>query len=103
MNVDQTIGALVEVLTTLAVIAVAVAVLEGFLYLVLVRWLKARLAIPFMLIAPAFVGLIVLIVYLLLWELNVSITNMSLRNLRDPGLLGLAQDMFVGVDTYVRV
>jgi len=103
MNVDQTIGALVEVLTTLAVIAVAVAVLEGFLYLVLVRWLKARLAIPFMLIAPAFVGLIVLILYPLLWELNVSFTNMSLRNLRDPGLLGLAQDMFVGVDNYVRV
>jgi arabinogalactan oligomer/maltooligosaccharide transport system permease protein len=103
MNVDQTIGALVEVLTTLVVIAVAVAVLEGFLYLVLVRWLKARLAIPFMLIAPAFVGLIVLILYPLLWELNVSFTNMSLRNLRDPGLLGLAQDMFVGVDNYVRV
>jgi arabinogalactan oligomer/maltooligosaccharide transport system permease protein len=103
MNVAQTIGALVEVLTTLAVVAVAVAVLEGFLYLVLVRWLKARLAIPLMLIAPAFVGLIVLIFYPLLWELNVSFTNMSLRNLRDPGLLGLAQDMFVGVDNYVRV
>jgi arabinogalactan oligomer/maltooligosaccharide transport system permease protein len=103
MNVDQTIGALVEVLTTLAVVAVAVAALEGFLYLVLVRWLKARLAVPFMLIAPAFVGLVVLILYPLLWELNVSFTNMSLRNLRDPGFLGLAQDMFVGVDNYVRV
>jgi arabinogalactan oligomer/maltooligosaccharide transport system permease protein len=103
MNVDQTIGALVEVLTTLAVVAVAVAVLEGFLYLVLVRWLKARLAVPLMLIAPAFVGLIGLIFYPLLWELNVSFTNMSLRNLRDPGLLGLAQDMFVGLDNYVRV
>ena len=103
MNVDQTIGALVEVLTTLAVVAVAVAVLEGFLYLVLVRWLKARLAIPFMLIAPAFVGLIGLIIYPLLWELNVSFTNMSLRNLRDPGFLGLTQDMFLGVDNYVRV
>jgi arabinogalactan oligomer/maltooligosaccharide transport system permease protein len=103
MNVDQTIGAFLEVLSTLAVVAVAVAVLEGLLYIILVRWLKARLAVPFMLIAPAFVGLIGLIIYPLLWELNVSFTNMSLRNLRDPGLLGLAQDMFVGVDNYVRV
>ena len=103
MNVDQTIGAVVEVLTTLAVIAAGVALLEGLLYVLLVRWLKARIAVPLMLIAPAFVGLIGLIIYPLLWELNVSFTNMSLRNLRDPGFLGLTQDMFVGVDNYIRV
>ena len=48
-------------------------------------------------------GLIVLIVYPLLWELNVSFTKMSLRNFRDPGFLGLANGMFVGIDNYVEV
>ena len=112
MNVDQSLGALGEVLSTLAVIAVAVAAVEGLLYLVLVRWLKARLAVPFMLIAPAFVGLLLLIVYPLLWELNVSFTNMSLRNFCPPDFptMGLftecrtpGEDMFIGVNNYVRV
>ena len=103
MDINQTLGAVVEVLVTLGLIAIGVAVLEGVLYLILVRWLKARLAVPLMLIAPAFVGLLGLIIYPLLWELNVSFTNMSLRNFRDPGLLGLSQDMFRGLDNYVRV
>jgi arabinogalactan oligomer/maltooligosaccharide transport system permease protein len=103
MDISQTWGAALEVLTTLAFVAAGVALLEGFLYLILVRWLKARLAVPLMLIAPAFLGLLALIVYPLLWELNVSFTNMSLRNFRDPGLLGLGQDMFRGLDNYIRV
>jgi arabinogalactan oligomer/maltooligosaccharide transport system permease protein len=89
-----------------------VAIMEGVLWLVLVRWLRARLAVPLMLIAPAFVGLTVLIVYPLLWELNVSFTNMSLRNFCDPGFptLGLltecrtpGESMFLGLDNYIRV
>jgi len=111
MNLDQTLGALGEVVTTLLVIAAAVVALEGFLYLVLVRWIKARMAVPFMLIAPAFVGLIVLIVYPLLWELNASFTNMSLRNFCDPGFptMGIGVhcrtegDMFIGVENFARV
>lgn len=111
MNVDQSIGAALEVLGTLAFVAVAVAAIEGLLYLVLVRWLKARLAVPLMLIAPAFVGLAILVIYPLLWELNVSFTNMSLRNFCDPGFpnLGIGQecrqegDMFVGFENYLRV
>ncbi|MGZ8474680.1 MAG: carbohydrate ABC transporter permease [Candidatus Limnocylindria bacterium] len=112
MNVGQSIGALVEVLITLAVIAAAVAILEGVLYLILVRWLRARLAVPLMLMAPAMVGLIALIAYPLLWELNVSFTNMSLRNFCEPGFptLGLftecrtpGENMFNGLDNYVSV
>jgi arabinogalactan oligomer/maltooligosaccharide transport system permease protein len=112
MNIDQTLGALREVLFTLAVIGVAVAVIEGILYLVLVRWLKAKLAVPLMLIAPAFVGLLALVLYPLLWELNVSFTNMSLRNFCDPGFptLGLTvhckgadENMFVGLTNYEAV
>lgn len=103
MDIDQSLGALREVGIALLLIAGAVIVLEGGLYLILVRWLKARLAVPLMLIAPAFVGLLGLILYPLLWELNVSFTTMSLRNFRDPGFLGLAQNMFLGLDNYVRV
>jgi arabinogalactan oligomer/maltooligosaccharide transport system permease protein len=103
MNVDQAWGATIEVLLTLLAVGAAVAILEGVLYLVLVRWLRARLAVPLMLIAPAFVGLMLLIVLPLLWELNVSFTNMSLRNFRNPGFLGLGEDMFRGIENYIRV
>ena len=109
MDVDRSISALSEVLFTLAVFAAGVAILEGILYLILVRWLKARLALPILLIAPAFFGLLALIVYPLLWELNVSFTNMSLTRLCDPGIpAGLlaecrGEPMFVGLDNYVSV
>jgi arabinogalactan oligomer/maltooligosaccharide transport system permease protein len=95
--------ALGEVFVTLVIFAASVAALEGVLYLVLVRWLKARLAVPLMLIGPAVAGLLVLILYPLLWELNVSFTDMSIERFRDPGLLGLAQNMFVGFQNYTDV
>jgi arabinogalactan oligomer/maltooligosaccharide transport system permease protein len=88
---------------TLLVIAGIVVVLEGLLYLLLVRVVKTRYAIPVMLVAPAVLGLAILIGYPLLWELNVSFTNMSLRNFKDPGFLGLASGMFVGLDNYIEV
>lgn len=103
MDLSHEPAALGDVLITLGIFIGIVAVLEGALYLLLVRWLKARLAVPLMLIAPAFLGLLVLILYPLLWELNVSFTNMSLEHFSDPGLLGLAQNMFVGFDNYVTV
>lgn len=109
MDVDRSVAALSEVLVTLAIFAAGIAIMEGVLYLVLVRWLKARLALPILLIAPALVGLLALIVYPLVWELNVSFTNMSLNRLCDPGFpAGLlaecrGQPMFVGLDNYVRV
>jgi arabinogalactan oligomer / maltooligosaccharide transport system permease protein len=104
VNIDQSIAALIEVLTTLAIIGVAVVVLEGLLYLVLVRWLKVRLAVPLMLVAPSVFGLGILVLYPLIWELNLSFTSMSLRNFRDPGFpVGLGQDMFVGLQNYINV
>ena len=64
------------------------AILEVVLWLILVRWRKARLALPIMLLAPAVIGLLVLYVYPLLWEFNVSFTKMNIRNFVDPGFLG---------------
>jgi arabinogalactan oligomer / maltooligosaccharide transport system permease protein len=109
VDVERSIGALVEVFTTLIWFALGVAILEGVLYLVLVRWLKVRLALPIMLIAPAFLGLLALIVYPLVWELNVSFTNMSINRFCDPGFpAGLltecnGEQMFIGIENYINV
>lgn len=103
MSLDAVTTAIGQVGLTLVVIAGVVVVLEGLLYLLLVRLVKTRYAIPIMLVAPAVLGLLILIGYPLLWELNVSFTNMSLRNFRDPGFLGLQTDMFVGLANYIEV
>lgn len=103
MSIDAVLTAIQQVGLTLAVIAVIVAVLEGALYLLLVRVIRTRYAVPIMLVAPAVLGLAVLIVWPLLWELNVSFTKMSLRNFKDPGFLGLANGMFVGPENYLQV
>jgi arabinogalactan oligomer/maltooligosaccharide transport system permease protein len=72
-----------------------VAVLEGALYLLLVKGIKSKYSIPIMLVAPAALGLAVLIVWPLLWELNVSFTNMSLKNFKNPS--------YVGIENYLQV
>lgn len=103
MNLDAVTTAIGQVGLTLIVIAAVVVALEGLLYLLLIRVIKTKYAVPIMLVAPAALGLLILIGYPLLWELNVSFTKMSLRNFKDPGFLGLANDMFLGLDNYVEV
>lgn len=103
MSLDAVTTAIGQVGLTLLVIAGIVVVLEGLLYLLLVRLVKTRYAIPIMLVAPAVLGLLILIGYPLLWELNVSFTNMSLRNFKDPGFLGLQTGMNVGLANYIEV
>ena len=84
-----------EVGTTVLYVLIGTVILEAILYLVLMRWLKYRYALPFMLLAPAIVGLLVLVVYPLLWELNLSFGNMSLRRFKNWE--------YVGFTNYVRV
>lgn len=103
MSLNAVTTAIGQVGLTLLVIAGVVVVLEGLLYLLLVRVVKTRYAIPIMLVAPAVLGLLILIGYPLLWELNVSFTSMSLRNFKNPGFLGLSNGMFVGLENYVQV
>jgi arabinogalactan oligomer/maltooligosaccharide transport system permease protein len=85
LNLDAVTTAIGQVGLTLIVIAVVVAALEGLLYVLLVKVVRTRYAIPMMLVAPAALGLLILIGYPLLWELNVSFTSMSLRNFKNPG------------------
>ncbi len=103
MTPDAVIAALSQVSLTLVVIALVVVALEGLLYLLLVRVIRTKYAIPIMLVAPAALGLAMLIGYPLLWELNVSFTSMSLRNFRNPGFLGIGEGMFVGPENYIQV
>ena len=84
-----------EVGSTTLLILAGTFVVEALLYLVLVKWLKYKYALPFMLLAPAAIGLIALVVYPLLWELRLSFTNMSLRAFKNPE--------FIGFKNYVRV
>jgi arabinogalactan oligomer/maltooligosaccharide transport system permease protein len=42
-----------------------------------------------MLMTPAILGLVALVVYPMLWELNISFTNMSLRHFADPDYIGV--------------
>lgn len=103
MSIDAVSNALRQVGLTLVVVALIVAVLEGVLYLLLVKGLKTKWAIPVMLVAPAVLGLLVLVVWPILWELNVSFTKMSLKNFKDPGFLGLGNGLFIGFQNYIQV
>lgn len=103
MSINAVANGLQQVGLTLVVVAILVALLEGTLYLLLVRGLKVKWAVPAMLVAPAVVGLALLVVWPILWELNVSFTKMSLKNFKDPGFLGLANGLWVGFENYVQV
>jgi arabinogalactan oligomer/maltooligosaccharide transport system permease protein len=84
-----------EVGSTVFLILAGTILIEALLYLILVKWLKYKYALPFMLLAPAAIGLIALVIYPLIWELRLSFTNMSLRAFKDP--------QFIGFKNYVRV
>jgi arabinogalactan oligomer/maltooligosaccharide transport system permease protein len=69
---------------TLGIILLAVAVLEILLYIVLKRILHYRYALPFMLVAPGLLGLILLNVYPIMYEVVLSFSNMNLLRFRNP-------------------
>jgi arabinogalactan oligomer/maltooligosaccharide transport system permease protein len=86
--------------------AALVAVLEAVLYVLLVRWKHARLAMPVMLVAPAAFGIVIFYIYPLVWELNVSFTKMNISHFVVPGFLGIGtgkNDLFIGLTNYVNV
>jgi arabinogalactan oligomer/maltooligosaccharide transport system permease protein len=95
LSIDAVVTALQQVGLTLVVIAMIVAVLEGLLYLLLFKVLHSKYAIPIMLVAPAVLGLAVLIVWPLVWEFRISFTDMSLKSFKDP--------QFIGLENYIQV
>ncbi|HZU86902.1 MAG TPA: sugar ABC transporter permease [Anaerolineaceae bacterium] len=91
IDFNQVWTSLGEVGTTVLWIAMGAAVLEGLLYLLLVKLLKYKHALAFMLLAPAVIGLIALVVYPLIWELNLSFSNMSIRRFTNWEYVGFLQ------------
>jgi len=103
--------------TTAAIVVGVFVVLEAIIYFYKTRrrTVSARLALPAMLLAPAILGIGLLYVFPLLYELNLSFTKMNVRNFIDPGLLGKTwegtilepfgaeRDIFVGFDNYINV
>ncbi len=84
-----------EVGGTVLFILIGTIAIEALLWLILVRLLKYKFALPYMLLAPAAIGLIALVIYPLIWELRLSFTNMSLMAFKNP--------KFIGFTNYVRV
>ena len=65
-------------------IVLAVVVLEVLLWLVLRRLLHYRFALPFMLVAPGLVGLLLLNVYPIGYEIGLAFSNMNLLRFKHP-------------------
>ena len=95
ITLDVILKSLSEVGTTILYVLGGTLILEAILYLVLMRLLKWKLAMPFMLLAPALIGLIALVIYPLIWEANLSFTNMSLRHFK--------QYEYIGFQNYISV
>jgi len=81
-------------LTILYVVGISL-VLEVILYFILMRWLKWKFALAVMLLAPAVLGILLLYIQPIWWELRISFTNMSLRHFKNPE--------FIGIENYIKV
>ncbi|HTP58336.1 MAG TPA: sugar ABC transporter permease [Spirochaetia bacterium] len=73
-----------QVGTTLLLLAVGVVLIEVVVYTLSSRVLRAKNALVHMLLAPAVIGLALLVVYPICWEVVLAFSNMSLRHFRDP-------------------
>lgn len=70
--------------STILAVAVVVFLLELLLWIVFDKLLHHRLALPIMLLTPAAIGLFALVVYPLLFEIQLAFSNMSLRRFKNP-------------------
>lgn len=76
-------------LTVLALVG-GVVLIELLVYLAAGKLFRAKNALVYMLLAPAVIGLALLIVYPILLELRLAFSNMSLRRFKNPDY-GLSQ------------
>ncbi len=102
ISLDLVAKSLTEILSTILYVVGGTILLEIVLYVLLVRFLKLKLAMPYMLLAPAAVGLIALVIYPIAWELNISFTNMSLRHFKVTDYIGLTNYLRVFVDPVLK-
>ena len=82
LNLQVIFTSLGEVTGTIAVVAIAVFVIEIVLYFLLARVLKWQHALPIMLLAPGIVGILALIAWPLIFEAFMAFTNWNISTLR---------------------
>ncbi|NQT59432.1 MAG: sugar ABC transporter permease [Bacteroidetes bacterium] len=70
---------LIQVLGTIVVVVAFVVVLELFLYYVLKKKLQWKFSLPIMLVTPAAIGLAMLVLYPIAYNIVLACSNMSLR------------------------
>src|SRR5579864_4736520 len=79
-------------------LVIAVVILEGLLWLILRKVLHYRFALPFMLVAPGVVGLLLLNLYPIGYEIGLAFSNMNLLRFRHPTFsLGIGWENLKGV------
>ena len=82
LSPEVMIQSLKQVGSVVAIIIFFTAVLEAALYLLFVKTLKHKYAQPIMLLAPAAIGLALLVAYPILYEFRLAFSNMSLENFK---------------------
>ena len=70
LSFDVILQSLRQVGSVVIVIVLLTIALEIGLYLIFVRTLKHKYALPIMLLTPAAIGLVLLVVYPIIYELN---------------------------------
>lgn len=86
------VGILVLILTA------AVTAVEFVAYLLLVRWLKSRHALAFLLLLPGILAVTFFVVFPIGWDVVLSFTNMNLYHIDDYWFVGARnyQNVFTG-------
>jgi len=79
-------GSVSQIGSMILYIVLGIIIVEVVVYLVLGRILKSKYTLPYMLLAPAAVGLALLVIYPMAYEVRLAFTNMSLRHFRNYNL-----------------
>jgi arabinogalactan oligomer/maltooligosaccharide transport system permease protein len=77
MTLSFVLASLADVFPTIVIIAVAMVLIEIGLYFLLHRALNYKFALPYMLVAPAAIGLSVLVVFPIIYNVYLAFTNVS--------------------------
>lgn len=92
------LNSLGQVMTTILGMLAGIAVLEVAVFLVWGKLLKHKNTLVVMLITPALIGLLLLVVYPLIYEIVLAFSNMNLYHFKDPDY-----SLLIGLKNFARV
>lgn len=84
LSLSVMLRSLGEVGSTILGVVLVIIAIEFLLWLIFDRLLRFKNALPIMLLAPAAIGLFLLIVYPMLYELRLTFSNMNIRRFKNP-------------------